>query len=126
MRMEKVARAVQSTGVLDMHKAVHAGTDRRMTARTGLLWGGVVLLLSGAAAGDTRRLGPAMDLAEAPVPKVASQAAREAFDRARQSLQRVRALNQAANARRSAAGEGKNDPAKPNARPIVRKPAKQK
>ncbi len=109
-----------------MYQTEHAGTDRRMTARWGLLWGGVFFLLGGGAMADTRRLGPAMDLAEAPVPKVASQTAREAFDRARQSLQRVRALNQAANARRPAPGEANNNSAQPNARPIIRKPAKQK
>ena len=111
-----------------MDQAENSGTHRRPKARWRLLpWGGIaLLLLSGAVMADTRRLGPAMDLAEAPVPKVASQTAREAFDRARQSLQRVRALNQAANARRPAAGEANNDPANQNARRIVRKPAKQK
>lgn len=64
-----------------------------------------------------RRLGPAMDIADAPVPKVAGQRSREAFDRARQSLQRVRSLNSAANSRRQDSQGNDTTKQKPRPRP---------
>ena len=69
-----------------------------------------------------RRLEPAMDLADAPAPQVANQRARASFDRARQSLQRVRSLNQASNARRNEREQDKD--ATPKKRRPRRKPAK--
>lgn len=94
-----------------------------LMAFAGLLLLSTPLLAQPPGAPAPRRLGPAMDIADAPVPKVANPRARESFDRARQSLQRVRSLNQAANSRRQEAAQSGGET--PNVRPPVRpKPVK--
>ena len=93
--------------------------------------GGLALFAGSLAAQDTggqtpskRKIEPVQDLADAPAPKSASAGSRAAFDRARQSLQRVRALNQQGQARRQQA-ESEAGGAAPVVRPPPgRKPAK--
>ncbi|MGQ0698932.1 MAG: hypothetical protein ACT4PZ_11905 [Panacagrimonas sp.] len=75
-------------------------------------------------AAQARRIEPVQDLADAPPPKAASTRSREAFDRARASLQRVRGLNQQGQARRQPS-ESETEGATPDRRPPPgRKPAK--
>lgn len=102
-----------------MHTLTFAG--RRIGALLALL---LVLQASplaaqvpGAPPAQKRRIEPVQDLADAPPPKFASQASRAAFDRARQSLGRVRALNQQGNARRPDADGGEAAPNRPPPRP---------